>query len=73
LSDGEWQSETSDDKPPIVLFACPTKIDLIYAKRRTRKLLEDIQEEDNEDIHIRFATVEQIKLQGVTGIIWEET
>jgi len=71
LSDGEWESETGDGEPPIVLFACPTKVDLIYAKRRTRKLLEDAQEEDNEDIHIRFATVEQIKLQGVTGMIWE--
>lgn len=72
LSDGEWQSEIGDDKPPIVLLACPTKIDLIYAKRRTRKLLEDIQEDENEDIHLRFATIEQIKLQGVTGIIWED-
>lgn len=72
LSDGEWENETGDEKPPIVLFACPTKIDLIYTKRRTRKLLEDIQEDQNEDIRIRFATIEQIKIEGVTGIIWEE-
>ncbi|HVC36492.1 MAG TPA: replication-relaxation family protein [Candidatus Dormibacteraeota bacterium] len=72
LSDGEWERETGDDIPPIVLLACPTKVDLIYAKRRTRKLLEDAQEDENEEIRIRFATVEQVKLEGVTGIIWEE-
>lgn len=72
LSNSEWVNENSEDKPPIVLFACPTKIDLIYAKRRTSKLLENIQEDENIDIHIRFATTDQVKLEGVTGVIWEE-
>ncbi len=72
LSDGEWESETGDGKPPIVLLACPTIANLIYTKRRARKLLEDIQEDENEDIHIRFTTVEKVKLNGVTGIIWED-
>ncbi len=70
LNSGEWESETEDIEPPIVLIACPTKADLIYAKRRTRKLLEDLGAGD--DIHIRFATLEKLKQQGVTSIIWEE-
>jgi hypothetical protein len=70
LMEGDWELETGDDGPPIVLLASPTKAELIYAKRRTRKLLEDVG--DDEAIHIRFATVEQIRLQTITGKIWEE-
>lgn len=75
LNSGDWQDQTKDEQPPIALLACPTKADLIYAKRRTRMLLEDIQDEDTpkaERLHIRFATIEQLKQQGVTSIIWEE-
>jgi hypothetical protein len=70
LDDGEWEHKTGESEPPIVLVACPTTADLIYCKRRTRKLLEDLSIDGH--IHIRFATVEKLKLQGVTGIIWEE-
>ena len=75
LDDGEWQSETGDDKPPIVLLVCPRITDLIYAKRRTRGLLADIQDSDTDEedrLHIRFATTEKLKEFGVTGKIWEE-
>ena len=72
LADGNWESETEDDKPPVILIACPTIAGLAYAKRRTRKLLEDAQEDENEDIHLRFATIEKVRSEGVTGIIWEE-
>ena len=75
LDDGEWQSETGDDKPPIILLVCPLTSDLIYAKRRTRGLLADIQDTDTDEedgLHIRFATVERLRDKGVTGKIWEE-
>jgi len=73
LDDGEWQSETEDDEPPIILLACPRTSDLIYAKRRTRGLVADIWEHDDEDRpHIRFATIDKLKEHGVTGKIWEE-
>lgn len=43
---------------------------LIYGKRLTKRSLE---EEDNpEDLHIQFTTVDQIKDHGVTSEIWEE-
>lgn len=72
LDSDEWESSSGDGELPIVHIACPTKAELIYAKRYTRKLLEDIGQEDNEDICIRFATVEQIKEFGMTGGIWED-
>lgn len=71
LLTGEWKDETSSPQP-IVLVACPTKADLIYAKRRTRKLFEDNGIEEGE-AHIRFATLEAIKANGVAGRVWEET
>jgi hypothetical protein len=72
LDSDEWEQGTGDGELPIVHIACPAKAELIYAKRYTRKLLEDIGQEDNEDICIRFATTEQIKKLGVTGKIWED-
>jgi hypothetical protein len=80
LSSSDWESETGDSEPPTVLIVCPTKPNLIYAKRRTRQLLaltglvdyeEDIEDEAKA-VHIRFATTEQVKRQGVTAMIWEE-
>lgn len=69
LYEGEWSDDT-DSQEFIIHIVCPTKADLIYAKRRARQLLENIGR--NESTHIRFSTVEKIKIQGVTGIIWEE-
>lgn len=68
LEGPDWLEDFEDK--PIVLIACPTKANLIYAKRRTRKLLEDFVK--SEDTHMRFATTEEVKLSGVTAKIWEE-
>lgn len=68
-----WKEETDTEKLPIILFVCPRTSDLIYAKRRTRGLIAEEWEHDDEDRpHIRFATVEKLKEHGVTGEIWEE-
>jgi len=70
LEDGEWQSETDGDEPnPIVMFICPTLNDMIYCKRATKRLLE---EKWGEDIRLWFTTVEKLKANGMTGMIWEE-
>ena len=66
---GEWENNVSKTFP-VVLFICPTKAILIYAKRYTLKLLEENQDPD--DLHIRFATVDDVKQHGVTSEIWEE-
>jgi hypothetical protein len=70
LDGEEWQSETEEDKPPITLFVCPTKADMIYCKRATKKLLEDVWE--TEDIHMRFTYIDKIREHGFRGRIWEE-
>ncbi len=72
LDSNEWEEGAGDRELPIVHIACPSTAELIYAKRYTRKLLEDIDQEDNEDICIRFATAGQIRKLGVTGKIWED-
>ena len=71
LDDDDWRADFEGDAL-IVLIACPTKPELIYAKRRIGLLLEDGGIELDEDVDIRFATVEQVKQQGITGMIWEE-
>ncbi len=65
----EWENNIKDPFP-VILFICPTKSDLIYSKRYTKTLLEENQQP--EDLHIRFATVEEVKKYGVTREIWEE-
>jgi hypothetical protein len=71
-----WQDQTNTEKLPVVLFVCPRTTDLIYAKRRTRKLIADAWEwkgEDEERPRIRFTTVDKLKQSGVFAKeIWEE-
>lgn len=69
LYDGDWRQELDCDEL-ITHVVCPTKADLIYAKRRTHLLLGDIGQEN--DTHIRFATLDKVKQYGATGMIWEE-
>jgi hypothetical protein len=72
LSDGDWQSATSDDNPPILFLVCPRTSDLIYAKRRTRGLLaEEWDETEADKPRIQFATMDNLKKRGVLGDIWE--
>lgn len=66
---GEWENKMTKTFP-VILFICPTKSVLIYAKRYTKKMLEENQNPD--DLHIRFATVDEVKEFGITGEIWEE-
>lgn len=72
----EWQEQTSTEKLPIILFVCPRMSDLIYAKRRTRKLVADAwywEDDDTEKPRVRFTTVEKLKAQGLLAKkIWEQ-
>lgn len=73
--DYTWKEQTDTEKLPIILFVCPRTTDLIYAKRRTRKLIADSWEwknEDEERPRIRFTTVEKLKQHGLLSKIWEE-
>lgn len=74
--DATWQEQTDTKKPPILLFVCPRTSDLIYAKRKTRKLIADSWEWKDEDEarpRIGFTTAEKLKQSDVfNGEIWEE-
>ncbi|MGB4967377.1 MAG: hypothetical protein WBO35_04210, partial [Candidatus Saccharimonadales bacterium] len=68
LDDQEWEA---DDPQPIILLVCPTVTELIYAKRATKKLIEDTYADEGE-LRIRFTTTEILKREGATAKIWEE-
>lgn len=68
IDDGEWEG---DEPTPIVLLAFPTLTEMIYAKRATKKLIDDTYAEEGE-IRIRFTTIETLKHEGITAKIWEE-
>lgn len=75
LNSYEWEEETKYTVLPVILIVCPTKANLIYAKRTTRQALADLFGDADsvpDDIHIRFTTVEKVKELGVTGKVWEE-
>jgi len=72
----EWQDQTNTEKLPILLFVCPRMTDLIYAKRRTRKLVADAwywEDDDTEKPRMRFTTVEKMRQSGLLAKeIWEQ-
>lgn len=69
----EWDDKTFYDPRPTILLVCAILTDLIYAKRRTRKLMADIGEYDDQQRPcIRFTTMEKLKDKGVLAEeIWE--
>ncbi|MEK7153547.1 MAG: hypothetical protein AAB834_06360, partial [Patescibacteria group bacterium] len=72
----EWKEQTATEKLPILLFVCPRMSDLIYAKRRTRKLVADAwywEDDDVEKPRVRFTTVEKLKQSSLLAKeIWEQ-
>jgi hypothetical protein len=73
LTEGDWEANRDDNDPlPIIMLVCPRLTDLIYAKRRARRLLRDMWDDDLEKVRIRFATVDKLKQLGVTEKIWED-
>lgn len=67
LANEDWGDTL--DEVPTVLFVCPNTADLLYVKRRVRKLLEG---EDIENASIRVTTTEKLKTESVVSRIWEE-
>ena len=70
FSFNEWKHLSGRTDRPIVLFLCPTVSELLYAKRRTRKLLENVP--DRASIHLKFATLDEVRRLGVISKVWEE-
>jgi hypothetical protein len=69
----DWRQQTYDDPQPTILLVCATLTDLIYAKRRTRGLMNNIWDFDDEDRpSIRFTVMEKFKEHGILAPeIWE--
>jgi hypothetical protein len=59
----------ADGSVPTILFVLPRLTDLIYAKRRIKKLLEG--EWEPTDIDIRLITIDTLRAKGVRGDSWE--
>ncbi|MFO0886656.1 MAG: replication-relaxation family protein [Candidatus Saccharimonadales bacterium] len=70
----EWDEQTGEDPRPTILLVCATLTDLIYAKRRTKGLMAEIWEYDDEDRpHVRFTTAEKLRKNGLLAEeIWEK-
>lgn len=71
-----WKEQTDTEQLPIILLVCPRMSDLIYAKRRTRKLVADAwywEDDDAERPQVRFTTVDKLKQDGLLAKeIWEQ-
>lgn len=69
----EWKDGSCGDPNPTVLLICASLTDLIYAKRRTKGLMADIWDYNEEDRpQIRFTTTEKLKERGILAEeIWE--
>lgn len=72
LAGGDWQEAAGHHERLIILIACSTVADLLYAKRRAKKEIEDSDLDEDEASRIRFATIEKIKQLGVVAKVWEE-
>lgn len=73
LLDDVWEENNNVDSPPIILITCPTLSELIYAKRCTKKLLTNILDDEiPENIKIRFTTLDKLRSNGLTAVIWED-
>lgn len=68
LDDQEWEK---GGLQPIVLLVFPSLTELIYAKRATKKMIDDVYAEEGE-LGIWFTTVKTLKAESITAKIWEE-
>lgn len=55
---------------PIALFICASTADLLYAKRRVKKLLEE--DGSDESSQLRVTMLDKVKKHGIAHMIWEE-
>lgn len=69
---GYLADDVSGQNTPIILLVCSTLADLIYAKRRARKEIEDSELGEGEAARIRFSTLEKVQQHGIVSKIWEE-
>ena len=64
----DWDEDNGS--VPIALFICHSIGDLVYVKRRVKKLIED--DWPDEGLRIRVTTLDKVRASGVASMIWEE-
>jgi hypothetical protein len=64
----DWDEDNGS--APVALFICPNIADLLYVKRRIKKLIEE--DWSDEELHFRVTTLDKIRASGVANMIWEE-
>lgn len=68
-----WLQQTGQEELPIILIACSTIAELIYAKRYIRRQLNDTWDDGTpEGVEIRVSTADKVRTKGVTAVIWED-
>lgn len=64
----DW--DENNGQVPVALFTCPNIADLLYVKRRIKKLVEEAW--SDEDVRVRVTTLDKVQASGVASMIWEE-
>lgn len=70
VSGSDWQQEMADSLL-LLRFACLNNAELIFVKRRIRKVLHD-ELLDMDELNIKLTTLTKLVEHTVTGDIWEE-
>jgi len=74
LQSSEWEGLPGGGNLPVILIACPTVAGLIYAKRFVQRQLAEAYDDDIPgDGAIRFTTLEKLRSNGLTAVIWEDS
>jgi hypothetical protein len=71
LEEGSWQWERADPNPTVLLI-CPNIEILKYARNRAKLKLRQLWPEERDQIHIMFATRDEIVSKGSRAAIWSE-
>lgn len=64
----DWDEDNGST--PTALFVCATTADLVYIKRRVKKLVQENW--PGEGLQLSVTTLGKIKKSGISGMIWEE-
>lgn len=64
----DWDEDNGS--VPIALFICSSVAELLYVKRRVKKLIEEVW--PDEVLHVRVTTLDKVCTSGVASMIWEE-
>jgi len=71
LMDNEWQNIPGVAGLPIALLAFPSLAEMIYARRHAKSHLNELWDMPD-NTTIRLSTIEKLRTEGLTAVIWED-